>query len=202
MDELSAYLDEKGYSVKPYHAGLHEMERKQNQELFIRDQVQIIVATVAFGMGINKSNIRFVIHFDLPKNIESYYQEIGRAGRDGVRSHCLLLFGYGDIRKIRFFIDQKEGHEQRLAQQHLNTLIGFAETEFVPAGYHCLSISARNMGKTTADCATIAPGMKKDLIDLTIPRPEVYVLYPQDPPDFRGRAYNRYPAAVPVRKRY
>jgi ATP-dependent DNA helicase RecQ len=129
VDELAAFLHEKGFSVRPYHAGLNEDVRKENQELFIRDEVQIIVATVAFGMGINKSNIRFVVHFDLPKNVESYYQEIGRAGRDGVRAYCLLLFGYQDIQKIKFFIDQKEEQEQRIANIHLSALLGLAETE-------------------------------------------------------------------------
>ena len=101
VDELYEILKEKDFSVKPYHAGLSDIDRKMNQELFSKDDVQIIVATIAFGMGINKSNIRFVIHFDLPNNIESYYQQIGRAGRDGLKSHCLLLFGYGDISKIK-----------------------------------------------------------------------------------------------------
>ena len=128
VDDLTAELDEHGYSVKPYHAGLSDKERMQNQEKFIKDDISIIVATVAFGMGINKPNVRFVIHYDLPKNIESYYQEIGRAGRDGLRADCLLLFGYGDISKINYFIDQKEGREKLVAKQHLDKLIRYAET--------------------------------------------------------------------------
>ena len=84
VDELAATLARYKYSVRPYHAGLEDSERRRNQEAFIRDDAQIIVATIAFGMGINKPNVRFVIHFDLPKSIENYYQEIGRAGRDGL----------------------------------------------------------------------------------------------------------------------
>ncbi len=129
VDDLAEFLNEEGFSVKPYHAGMSDIERKRNQELFIRADVQIIVSTIAFGMGINKPNVRFVIHFDLPKNIESYYQQIGRAGRDGLRSECLLLFGYGDTQKIRFLIDQKEGQERMVAQTHLNAMLRFAETD-------------------------------------------------------------------------
>lgn len=129
VDELSEFLANEGFSVKPYHAGLTNQERHHNQERFIRDDVQIMVATIAFGMGINKPNIRFILHYDLPKNIESYYQQIGRAGRDGLHAHCLLLFSYGDIQKIKYFISQKEGNEQRIATLHLNALIGLAETD-------------------------------------------------------------------------
>ncbi|NIM11395.1 MAG: DNA helicase RecQ [Candidatus Aminicenantes bacterium] len=130
VDELSRVLAEQGFSVRPYHAGMSEEERRQNQELFIRDDVQIIVATIAFGMGINKSNVRFVVHYDLPKNIESYYQEIGRAGRDGLKAYCLLLLGYGDINKVKYFINQKEDeNEKRVANIHLNALLRFAETD-------------------------------------------------------------------------
>ena len=129
VDELSADLSNKGFSVKPYHAGLTDEERHQNQQEFIRDDVQIIVATVAFGMGINKPNVRFVLHHDLPKDIESYYQQIGRAGRDGLQSHCMLLFSYADIHKIKFFISQKSGQEQRVATMNLNALVSFAEAD-------------------------------------------------------------------------
>jgi len=127
VDELAATLNRYGFSARPYHAGLEDADRKRNQEAFIRDDVQIIVATIAFGMGINKPNVRFVIHFDLPKSIESYYQEIGRAGRDGLPAHCLLLYSYADASKIRYFIDQKEEPERSSSYQHLDAMTRYAE---------------------------------------------------------------------------
>jgi ATP-dependent DNA helicase RecQ len=130
VDDLAADLEAEGFSAKPYHAGLNDDERGKNQDLFIKDEIQIIVATIAFGMGINKSNVRFVLHHDLPKNIESYYQEIGRSGRDGLRADCLLLFSYGDISKINYFIDQKEIQAEKLsAKIHLDAMVKYAESE-------------------------------------------------------------------------
>jgi ATP-dependent DNA helicase RecQ len=129
VDDLAAYLSERGFSVRPYHAGLEDDERRRNQEAFIREDVQIMVATIAFGMGINKPNVRFVIHYDLPKSIEGYYQEIGRSGRDGLPAHCLLLYSYSDVAKQRYFIDQKEGNEHIAAIQHLDAIVKYAEDE-------------------------------------------------------------------------
>ena len=101
----AGFLKSKGIAALPYHAGLSSEERNANQEAFNKDEAQVIVATIAFGMGIDKSDVRFVVHADLPKNIEGYYQETGRAGRDGEPARCLLFFGRGDIPKIRYFIN-------------------------------------------------------------------------------------------------
>lgn len=112
VDELTETLDKMGYSVLSYHAGLTDEIRAKNQKLFIKDEVQIMVATVAFGMGIDKPNVRFVINYDLPKSLEEYYQEIGRAGRDGLPSSALLLYSAGDIHKIRYFFEDSADPEK------------------------------------------------------------------------------------------
>lgn len=169
VDELSQVLAEEGFSVRPYHAGMSEEERRQNQELFIRDDVQVIVATIAFGMGINKSNVRFVVHYDLPKNIESYYQEIGRAGRDGLKAYCLLLLSYGDIHKVKYFINQKEDeNEKRIANIHLNALLRFAETDEcrrVPL----LDYFGEEYARETCNMCDNCLRQDKELIDISVP---------------------------------
>lgn len=127
-DRLAEGLGKHGFPAVPYHAGLTNAERSENQELFIRDEARIVCATIAFGMGINKPNVRWVIHHDLPKNIEGYYQETGRAGRDGLPADCLLLFSAGDAAKQTHFIDQMGSeHEQRIAREQLRLMLNFAE---------------------------------------------------------------------------
>ncbi len=127
-DSLARNLSEDGVSAKPYHAGLTSAERTKNQEAFLRDDVRVITATIAFGMGINKPNVRFVVHYDLPKNLESYYQETGRAGRDGLPSECVLLFSAGDVAKQLHFIDEKSESEARIARAQLQQMVHYAET--------------------------------------------------------------------------
>src|SRR3990172_2657141 len=128
VESISGSLQAEGYRSLPYHAGLTSEIRTENQERFICDDVEIIVATIAFGMGIDKPNVRYVIHYDLPKSIEGYYQETGRAGRDGLKSDCILFFSYSDKFKIEYFIDQKtDEKEKQSAYKQLREIIAYCE---------------------------------------------------------------------------
>ena len=129
VEEVAAKLSQDGIRAAAYHAGLAAEERRQVQDAFLRDDLDIVVATVAFGMGIDKPNVRFVVHYDLPKNIESYYQETGRAGRDGLAAEALLLFGYGDIALNRGLIEKGGNPDQNRIEIHkLNAMVAYAES--------------------------------------------------------------------------
>jgi ATP-dependent DNA helicase RecQ len=127
-ENLASKLTADGVPAAPYHAGLTSGQRTKHQDAFLRDEVRVVCATIAFGMGINKPNVRFVIHYDLPKNIEGYYQETGRAGRDGLPSECLLLFSPGDRVKYGRFIDEKpDPKEREIARAQLEQIVHYAE---------------------------------------------------------------------------
>jgi len=128
VEEVAQNLIDEGYNAKAYHAGLPSDIRSKVHHQFLRDEVDIVVATVAFGMGIDKSNVRFVVHYDMPKNIEGYYQETGRAGRDGLDSEALLLFGMQDVMTARHFVDKVPDEEQkRIESFKLNSMVAFSE---------------------------------------------------------------------------
>lgn len=129
VDDLTLKLKRDGFNALPYHAGLSDITRSRNQDFFIKDDIDIIVATIAFGMGIDKPNVRFVIHYDLPRNLESYYQETGRGGRDGLECECLLFFSSGDKYKIDFFIEQISKKEERdSARSKLQHVIDYCQS--------------------------------------------------------------------------
>lgn len=128
VDDVATRLKCDGINALPYHAGLSDRDRSHNQTSFLRDDIQVIVATVAFGMGINKPDVRFVYHYDLPGSLENFYQESGRAGRDGEPSKSILFFSFGDRKKIEFFIEQKTDlNEKRIASQQLRQVMNYAE---------------------------------------------------------------------------
>ena len=169
VDELTMKLHNEGYSVLNYHAGLSDIQRTKNQNLFIKDKVRIIVATVAFGMGINKPNVRFVIHYDMAKSLEEYYQEIGRAGRDGLESHALLLYSPGDIHKIRFFFNEAADLEK--SERLLQGMINYAKARTCRRRA-LLSYFGENFSgaDTSADeCCDICAAGPVNLTDVTIP---------------------------------
>lgn len=127
VDDLAALLQSNGLAALPYHAGLDKTTRERNQRAFMVDDVRVMVATIAFGMGVDKPDVRFVLHVDLPQDVENYYQQIGRAGRDGERADCLLLFGYGDVHTIQHFIREGAEGERAGRLQRLQTLVTWAE---------------------------------------------------------------------------
>ena len=129
VEEVAGKLQAQGIRAEAYHAGLPAAHRRQAQEDFLRDELQVVVATVAFGMGIDKPNVRFVVHYDLPKHIEGYYQETGRAGRDGLDAEALLLFGAQDVGTARRLVENNENPEQKRIEVHkLNAMVGLAES--------------------------------------------------------------------------
>jgi ATP-dependent DNA helicase RecQ len=165
-ENIAQDLKDFGFGALPYHAGLSPETRARNQELFLKDEVKVIVATIAFGMGINKSNVRFVIHADLPKNIESYYQETGRAGRDGVKSEAILFYSPGDVMKLKRFITMEDNPEQsRIMLNKLSKLAALCETS-VCRRKNMLNYFGEEAPETCASCDVCLSSFER--IDATV----------------------------------
>lgn len=167
VDQLTESLSNMGYSVLNYHAGLTDEMRTANQTKFIRDEVQIMVATVAFGMGIDKPNVRYVIHYDMPKSLEQYYQEIGRSGRDGLPSTALLLYSAGDIHKIRYFFDESADRDK--AEKLLQGMISYATAKTCRRRVLLSYFGETLLDAERTPCCDICDSGPVPEVDLTIP---------------------------------
>ena len=130
VEETAQWLRQEGVNALPYHAGLPSAVREENQRRFLQGELKIIVATIAFGMGIDKPDVRFVVHMNIPKNIEAYYQETGRAGRDGLPSNAYMIYGMDDAAKQRQWIESSDAppEQKRIQHQKLGALLGLCET--------------------------------------------------------------------------
>ena len=149
VEELAAVLKANDIKAAAYHAGLDSATRSQTQDDFLMERIDVIVATIAFGMGIDKPDVRFVIHYDIPKSLEGYYQETGRAGRDGGEGMCIAFYAYKDLQKLEKFMEGKPVAEQDIGRQLLQETAAYAETSVC-----CSTTSARNTQKRTAATAT------------------------------------------------
>jgi ATP-dependent DNA helicase RecQ len=170
VDELAQQLAARGWPVLPYHAGLDSNTRLRHQRRFTHEEGIIIVATIAFGMGINKSNVRFILHYNLPKNLENYYQQIGRSGRDGLQADCLLLFSAQDLRTIRFFINEQDPSQRVGANQRLQAMLSFCETNLCrrkPLLSYFGEAYTEASCEMCDNCQTAV--QEEDLVELTIP---------------------------------
>lgn len=169
VDELAAGLQAHGVNALPYHAGMENEARQRHQDLFINDDVPVMVATIAFGMGIDKPDVRFVLHVDLPKNIEHYYQQIGRAGRDGLRADCLLLFSYADVHTIRYFIRQGAASQRPGREQRLQALVRWAESPECRRKGLLAYFGETYQADSCQMCDNCTGGQEQAQVDLTIP---------------------------------
>src|SRR3989339_200328 len=169
-ESIAETLRLNNFNARPYHAGLDAHERRTTQELFIKDEINIIVATIAFGMGIDKSDVRLVVHYTYPKTLEGYYQEIGRAGRDGLSSECIMFYTYADTRKHEFFLNQMEDEILKArAREKLNQVLNYASLKTCRKKF-LLNYFGEELKETNCcSCDVCVPG-KKIATSETVPR--------------------------------